>query len=81
MAGKQCAFSAQKAGKRPLFSATLAGISTLTQWKLCMLRYATLNCATLLLHYACCVALLRCVSFAAVRCFMFYCVVSYFACL
>ena len=32
MAGKQCVFSAQKAGKKSLFSETLVGISTLTQW-------------------------------------------------
>ena len=32
MAGKQCVFSDQKAGKRSLFSETWAGISTSTQW-------------------------------------------------
>ena len=32
MAGKQCAFSAKRLGERSLFSKTLAGISTLTQW-------------------------------------------------
>ena len=32
MAGEQQGFSAKKAGKRSLFSETLAGISTLTQW-------------------------------------------------
>ena len=32
MTGKQCAFSAQMAGKRPLFLRLLAGISTLAQW-------------------------------------------------
>ena len=32
MAGNQCAFSDQKAGKRSLFSETWAGISTSTQW-------------------------------------------------
>jgi len=31
MAGKQCVSSAQNAGKRSLFSETLAGISTVTQ--------------------------------------------------
>ena len=31
MAGKQCVFAAQKAGKRVTFSEALAGISTLTQ--------------------------------------------------
>ena len=35
MAGKQFAFSLQKAGKGSLFSETLAGISTLTQWTPC----------------------------------------------
>ena len=35
MAGKQCAVSAQKAGKRSLSSETLAGISTLTRWTPC----------------------------------------------
>ena len=35
MAGKHCAFSAQKAGKRSLLSETWAGISTLTQWTPC----------------------------------------------
>ena len=35
MAGKQCAFSSQKAQKRPLFSETLTGISTSTQWTPC----------------------------------------------
>ena len=32
MAGKQCAVSDQKAGKRSLFSETWAGILTSTQW-------------------------------------------------
>ena len=32
MAGKQCAFSDQKAGKGSLFSETWAGISTSTKW-------------------------------------------------
>ena len=36
MAGKQCAFSDQKAGKRSLFSETWAGISTSTQWTPCL---------------------------------------------
>ena len=35
LAGKQCAFSDQKAGKRSLFSETWAGISTSTQWTPC----------------------------------------------
>ena len=32
---KKYDFSAQKAGKRSLFSASLSEISTLTQWTLC----------------------------------------------
>ena len=35
MAGKQCALSVQKAGRRSLFSETSAGMSTLTQWTPC----------------------------------------------
>ena len=35
IAGIQCVFSAQKTGKGSLFSETLAGFSTLTQWTPC----------------------------------------------
>ena len=36
MAGKQCAFSDQKAGKRSLVSETWPGISVSTQWTPCI---------------------------------------------
>ena len=43
MDGKQCVFFVQKAGKRSLFSETLAGTSTLTQWIPCR-KFGQLLC-------------------------------------
>ena len=41
MTGKLCVFSAEKAGKRLLFSEPLAGMSILTQWTPCYILEAT----------------------------------------
>ena len=49
MAGKQCDFSDQKAGKRSLFSETWAGISTSTQWTPCMWSLISQNYGLVLL--------------------------------